>query len=147
MARGAKIDAGLRAEIVGAYLADESVTAKALAQRYGFGASTISRIIHDELKSGNGVMPDRRRAIKRNPDGSEGITEEKMDQKHAERMEKQNAERHPRTSDWMDHITPLHKHRQELELAIEHKQAELDAAKQELRDFLATLRQLMEENV
>lgn len=47
-------------------------------------------------------------------------------------------------SDWMQHITPLHKHKQELELAVEHRQAELEKAKQELRDFTATLRQLME---
>ena len=49
------------------------------------------------------------------------------------------------SSDWMQHITPLHK--QALELVVEHKQAELDAAKQELRDFTATLRQLMEVDV
>lgn len=44
---------------------------------------------------------------------------------------------------WMQHVTPLHKHRQELERRVEHKQAELDAAKQELRDFTATLEQLL----
>ena len=44
-----------------------------------------------------------------------------------------------------DYITPLHKHKQELEEKVKHKQAELDAAKQELRDFTATLRQLMED--
>ena len=48
-------------------------------------------------------------------------------------------------SDWMQHVAPLHKHKQALELAVEHKQAELDKAKQELRDFTATLRQLMED--
>lgn len=48
--------------------------------------------------------------------------------------------------EWMGHVTPLHKHKMALEQAVEHKQAELDAAKQELRDFMATLRQLMEEN-
>ncbi len=46
---------------------------------------------------------------------------------------------------WMQHITPLHKHKQELEDVIEHKQAELDAARHEYRDFLATLKQLMED--
>ena len=46
---------------------------------------------------------------------------------------------------WMQFITPLHKHKQELERRVEHKQAELDAAKQELRDFTATLKQLMED--
>lgn len=46
---------------------------------------------------------------------------------------------------WMEHITPLHRHKQELENAIAHKQAELDKAKQAYRDFLATLKQLMED--
>lgn len=48
---------------------------------------------------------------------------------------------------WMQYVTPLHKHRQELEEKVKHKQAELDAAKQELRDFTATLRKLMEDTV
>lgn len=148
MPRGAKIDAGLRAEIVAAYLADETVTYKDLAQRYFYSAATISRIIHEELKDSAGIRPDRRKkAAKRNPDGSEGITEGKLDRQHAERMAEKAKAEHPRTSDWMDHITPLHKHRQELENAVEHKQVELEKAKQELRDFLATLRQLMEETV
>lgn len=48
---------------------------------------------------------------------------------------------------WMQHITPLHQQKRELEQLIEHKQAELDAARQEYRDFLATLEQLMKEEV
>ena len=46
---------------------------------------------------------------------------------------------------WMQYVTPLHKHKQELERRVEHKQAELDKARQELRDFTATLRGLMED--
>lgn len=46
---------------------------------------------------------------------------------------------------WMQYITPLHQHKMELEQKVEHKQAELDKAKQELRDFTATLKQLMED--
>ena len=46
---------------------------------------------------------------------------------------------------WMQYITPLHQRKQELEQKVEHKQAELDKAKQELRDFTATLKQLMED--
>ena len=46
-------------------------------------------------------------------------------------------------SPWMQYVTPLHKHRQELERRVEHKQAELEKAKQELRDFTATLEQLL----
>lgn len=44
---------------------------------------------------------------------------------------------------WMQYVTPLHKHKMELEQKVEHKQAELDKAKQELRDFTATLEQLL----
>ena len=46
---------------------------------------------------------------------------------------------------WMQFITPLHQHKMELEQKVEHKQAELEKAKQELRDFTATLRKLMED--
>lgn len=46
---------------------------------------------------------------------------------------------------WMQYITPLHQHKMELEQKVEHKQAELDKAKQELRDFTATLKKLMED--
>lgn len=143
---GRKIDSELRAQIVDAYIADPAIRQKDLAQRYHIGISTVQRIIHDQVEAGKCVKPDRRRrSVKRNPDGSEGITEEKMDQKHAEAMKKQNAERHPRTSDWMDHITPIRQRKMELENAVEHRQAELEKAKQEYRDFLATLRQLLEE--
>lgn len=48
-------------------------------------------------------------------------------------------------SPWMQYVKPLHQHKKELEQRVEHKQAELDAARQELRDFTATLRQLMKE--
>lgn len=133
---GRRLDSELRAQIVDAYLADPAIRQKDLAQRYHIGISTVQRIIHDQVE-----------AVKRNADGSEGISEAEMDKRHAERMAAQNAERHPRTSDWMDHITPLHHRKQELENAIEHKQVELDKARQEYRDFLATLKQLMEETV
>lgn len=141
---GRRIDAELREQIVAAYIADPSIRQKDLAQRYHIGTSTVQRIIHDQVEAGKCVKPDRRRrSVKRNADGSEGILEGEMDKRHAERM----AEQHPRTSDWMDHIAPIHQRKQELENAIEHRQVELEKAKQEYRDFLATLRQLMEETV
>ena len=142
--RGKRIDQETRAAITAAYLADDSISFKQIAEQFGIAMSTAQRIIHDELKAGAGVKPDRR---KRNADGSEGILEGEMDKRHAERLAEQNAELHPRTSDWMDHIAPIHQRKQELEIAIEHKQAELDKARQEYRDFLATLKQLMEESV
>lgn len=134
-----RIDAELRDEIANAYLSDKSVTVKALAEKYHYSVSTISKIINEYTTSGKDIKPDRRKESKKLP------TDAELDQQHAERMAAQNAERHPRTSDWMDHITPLHQRKQELENAIEHKQVELDKARQEYRDFLATLKQLMEE--
>lgn len=132
-----RIDAGLRDEIANAYLSDKSVTVKALAEKYHYSVSTISKIINEYTTSGKDIKPDRRKESKKLP------TDAELDQQHAERM----AEKHPRTSDWMDHITPLHQRKQELENAVEHRQVELDKARQEYRDFLATLKQLMEENV
>lgn len=141
-----KIDAELREQICEEYLADPAVMQKDLAEKYHISKCTVNRIIHDQVEAGKCVKPDRRRrSVKRNPDGSEGITEVEMDTKHRKRMKAQNEERHPRTTDWMDHITPIHQRKMEPENAIEHKQAELEKAKQEYRDFLATLRQLLEE--
>jgi cell division septum initiation protein DivIVA len=137
MPRGAKLDAGLREEIANAYLSDESVTVEALAKKYCLSTTTIHRIIKEYTKSGKGIKPDRRKKL----------TDEELDRQHAERMAEKAKAEHPRTSDWMDHITPLHQRKMELENAVEHKQVELDKARQEYRDFLATLRQLMEENV
>ena len=139
-----KIDAELREQICEEYLADPTVRFLDLARKYMVSESTVQRFVADLVKAGKCVKPDRRwKPPKRNPDGSEGITVGEMDKRHAERM----AEQHPRTSDWMDHITPIHQRKQELENAIEHKQVELDRARQEYRDFLATLKQLLEENV
>ena len=132
-----RIDARLRDEIANAYLSDESVTVQALAQKYGYSTTTIHRIIKEYTESGKGIKPDRRKKL----------TDEELDRQHAERMAEKAKAEHPRTSDWMAHITPLHQRKMELENAVEHKQVELDKARQELRDFLATLRQLMEENV
>ena len=131
---GKRIDAETRAKIVQTYLANEGMPYKTVAKRFGISTESARRIINEELQSGNGIEPDRRVGTIKLPDGTEFEREE---------LEAQ----HPRTSDWMQHITPLHKHKQALELAVEHKQAELDAAKQELRDFTATLRQLMEGDV
>ena len=145
---GKRIDAELREQICEEYLADPTVRFLDLARKYKVSESTVQRFVADLVKDGKCVKPDRRRrSVKRNPDGSEGITEVEMDTKHRKRMKAQNEERHPRTTDWMDHITPIHQRKMELENAIEHKQAELEKAKQEYRDFLATLRQLLEENV
>ena len=140
-----KIDAELREKIVAEYLADPAIRQVDIAEKYHISKCTVNHIIREHVEAGKCIKPDRRR--ERNPDGSEGITEAEMDAKHEKRVKAQNEERHPRTTDWMDHITPIHQRKMELENAIEHKQAELEKAKQEYRDFLATLRQLLEESV
>ena len=131
-----KISAEKRAEIVAAYLENDGATYKEIAKRFRINPNTISRIIRAELKAGNGIKPDRRKHI-----ASGEVSYNELDQRHADVIAAKDP--HPRTLNWMDHVKPLHQHKQELEQRVEHKQAELDAARQELRDFTATLRQLM----
>lgn len=126
-----RIDAETRAAVVAAYLENGEATYKEIGKRFGINPITIGKIIKKELAEGRGIVPDRR-AKPELPSELDQIHEDKID-------------RHPHTSNWMEYITPLHKHKQELELAVEHRQAELEKAKQELRDFTATLRQLMGE--
>lgn len=127
-----RISAEKRAAIVAAYLENDGATYKEIGEQFGINYNTISKIIKTELQAGNGVKPDRRARTIKLPDGIEF---------EREALEAQ----HPRNLDWMEHVKPLHQHKQELEQRVEHKQAELDAAKQELRDFTATLRKLMED--
>ena len=136
MPRGKRLTQELREEIVAAYLSQDKPTHRELAKQYHVAESTIQRIISDQTKAGSGIKPDRRKKF------SLGAPDDKLDKKHAEAL----AAEHPRTSDWMEHITPIHQHKMELEQAIEHKQAELDKARQEYRDYLATLKQLLEVN-
>lgn len=131
---GKRIDAETRAQIVELYLSDDSLTYAKVAKHFGVATESARKIINEELEAGNGIKPDRRAGIIKLPDGIEFKREE---------LEAQ----HPRTSDWMDHVKPLNANKRELELAIEHKQAELDKAKRELRDFTATLWQLIEGDV
>lgn len=127
-----RISAEKRAEIVAAYLENDGATYKEIGERFGINHNTISKIIRAELQAGNGVKPDRRARTIKLPDGIEF---------EREALEAQ----HPRTSDWTEHVKPLNAHKRELEEKVRHKQAELDAARQELRDFTATLKQLMED--
>lgn len=130
-----RISAEKRAAIVAAYLSSDSVTYKDVAEQFGINLDTVRRIIGAEVQAGNGVKPDRR------VNGE--LTDDALDQKHGDVIAAKDP--HPRTLDWMDHVKPLHQHKMELEQKVEHKQAELEKAKQELRDFTATIRQLMED--
>lgn len=130
-----KIDAETRAAVVAAYLSSDSVTYKDVAEQFGINLNTVRRIVGAEVQAGNGIKPDRR------VNGE--LTDDALDQKHGDVIAAKDP--HPRTLDWMDHVKPLHKYKQELERRVVHKQAELDKARQELRDFTATLKQLMED--
>ena len=129
-----KITAEQRAQIVQYYLENDGATYKDIAKKVGVNHRTISKIIRAELQAGNGVKPDRRKVLP-----VVELDEAELDEKHREALKAP----HPRTLDWMEHVKPLHQHKQELELRVQHKQAELDKAKQELRDFTATLEQLL----
>lgn len=134
---GKRIDAETRAKIVQTYLENDVMPYTNVAKKFGVATETARRIIKTDLQSGTGIKPDRRSKKIELPD------DDVLDQKHREALQ----DRHPRTTDWMDHVKPLNARKRELELAVEHKQAKLDKAKQELRDLMATLRQLMEGDV
>ena len=140
---GKRIDAETKDKIVEMYLADETLTYRDLASKFGINHMSVSRIINGYFKDTNGIKPDRHKPKKHSFCEK---TERALDTTHDEVM-RQKYPPSPRTSDWTDHITPLHRHKQELENAIAHKQAELDKARQEYREFLATLEQLMKEEV
>lgn len=130
-----QIDAETRAKIVAAYLESDGATYEGIGEQFGISKCTIGKIIRAELQAGNGIKPDHR------VNGE--LTDEELERRHDAVIAAKDP--HPRTTDWMQHVTPLHKHKMELERRVEHKQAELDKARQELRDFTATLRKLMED--
>lgn len=130
-----RISAEKRAAIVAAYLESDGATYEGIGEQFGISKCTIGKIIRAELQAGNGIKPDRR------VNGE--LTDDELDRRHDDVIAAKDP--HPRTTDWMQHVTPLHKHKMELERRVEHKQAELDKARQELRDFTATLRKLMED--
>ena len=128
-----RIDAETKEQIVQMYLSGENVKQAEVAKKFGVSVSYVGKIIANNVTAGNGIKPDRR-----NTKGE--LADDELDRRHEENMKE-----HPRTSDWMEHIKPLHKHKMDLEQTVERKRLELEKAKQELRDFTATLRQLMED--
>lgn len=129
----ARISTEKKAEIVRMYLENTDIHYDDIAKHFGVSTDFVRRTVKAEVEAGNGIKPDRRKR--------KTLPSVELDEKHREALKAQ----HPRTSDWMEHVKPLHQHKMELEQKVEHKQAELDKAKQELRDFTATLRQLMED--
>ena len=112
MSRGKRLTQELREEIVAAYLSQDKPTHRELAKQYHVAESTIQRIIADHTKAGSGIKPDRRKKFHL------GAPDDKLDKKHAEAL----AAEHPRTSDWMEHITPIHQHKMELEQSLRYQE-------------------------
>lgn len=139
---GKRIDAETRAAMVGAYCEDDSATYNSVAKKFGVSFETARRIITNELQAVPGVKPRRNNK----PPSAPCATDKGLDAIHDEVM-RQKYPPSPRTTDWMDHVRELNKRKREFEQKIEHKQAELDKVRQEYRDFLATLEQLMKEEV
>lgn len=140
---GKRIDAETKDKIVEMYLADETLTYRDLASKFGINHMSVSRIINGYFKDTNGIKPDHHKPKKHSFCEK---TESDLNATHDEVM-RQKYPPSPRTSDWTEHVKVLNQRKREFEQKIEHKQAELDAARQEYRDFLATLRQLLEEEV
>ena len=113
------------------YLENNGMTYKDIAGRFGVSTDFVRRTVKAEVEAGNGIKPDRRK----------GRPDAELESIHADIIAQNDP--HPRTTDWMEHIKPLNARKRELEENVRHKHAELEAAKQELRDFTATLEQLL----
>ena len=118
-----RIDEEKMAAIAQAYQSGNQ-TAREVAEQFGVSRSTATRAI---------------------PQYS-GAPDAVIDRRHAEVMERRRQE-HADATTWMEHVTPIHRHKQRLETEIRAKQEALDKAREEYRNFLATLRQLMEEMI
>lgn len=121
-----KIDDEKRQKILELHKAG-GVTQAALAKRFGVSTWTIGNIINTEKLR-------------------DGISMEELDKKHADVMACKRQE-HAEMTTWMEHVTPLHQHKMRLEAEIAKRQEALDKAKQEYKNFLATVKQLMEDTV
>lgn len=97
-------------------------TAKEVAEQFGVSKSTACRAIQQYSGAPDAVI----------------------DRRHAEVMEQRRQE-HADATTWMEHVTPIHRHKQRLEAEIRARQEALDKARDEYRNFLATLKQLMED--
>ena len=71
----------------------------------------------------------------------EGISLKEATEKHREVMH----EKHATETPWMEHIKPLHQHKRELGSRVRECEEALAKARQEYRNFCATITQLAEE--
>lgn len=120
-----KIDDETRAKVIEMYYSGEYNGYKDVAKEIGLSAHVVGNIIKlDKCTI--------------------GAEDDELDRKHVEVM-LQSRQEHAEMTTWMEHITPLHKHKLRLEEEIAAKQEAFDKAKQEYRNFLATVKQLMED--
>ena len=131
-----RLTVAIRREIAETYL-QGGMTYQEVADMYGVTHSTVNRCL---TQYKNGELCDAEDI----PSACENVQPE--DAVHEAVMQKKRQE-HEEMTTWMEHVTPLHQHKQRLEAEITAKQAELDKAKQEYRNFLATLEQLTEDTV
>ena len=101
-------------------LRDSGMMVRDIADQVGISKASVSRILENT---------------------QDGITLAEATEKHRKVMH----EMHGTEAPWMAHITPLHEQKQVLERRIAERQAELDKAREEYRNFLATLEQLTKE--
>lgn len=120
-----KVDEKVRAKVLEMYNSDQKMTYKQIASELGLSAWTVGNIIKLDKCS-------------------IGAENDELDRRHAEVM-CLNRQQHAEMTTWMQHVTPLHQHKLRLEAEIATKQEALDKAKQEYRNFLATVKRLMED--
>lgn len=126
----------IRREIAETYL-QGGMTGQEVADMYEVSHNTLYKCL-SKYKAGQlGEVAEI-------PSAREGVQPE--DAIHEAVMQEKRQE-HEAATTWMKHITPLHQHKQRLEAEIAAKQDALDKAKQEYRNFLATLEQLTEDTV
>ena len=101
-------------------LLDNGMMVRDIADQVGISKSSISRILENT---------------------QDGVTLAEATEKHRKVMH----EKHATEAPWMAHITPLHQQKQAMERRIAERQVELDKAREEYRNFLATLEQLTKE--
>ena len=123
MARGKRLDNAAKNAIIETHRT-EHLRYKEIAERFGLSTSVVGRIIKEHTTIGA------------------GITLEEATEKHNAAMQENRI-----PNDYMEHVTPLHQHKQQLETQIAQKKEELSKLMQEYRNYLATIRELAEEKV
>lgn len=101
----------------------QGLSYKQIGERLGIPKGTVASIIYRVRKS-------------------TGASEAELDEIHAKKCEEMRAENAAATT-WMEHVKPLHEHKKRLEKQVEEKAEELRKAREELSNYLATLKELM----